>query len=536
MQEVQKILIVDDKPENLCALERILSRTDAEVIQADSGNDALIASLNHHFALAILDAQMPGMDGCELAELLRSQENTRNLPIIFLTAVFRDEHHIHNGYEAGAVDFITKPFDPAVLLGKVTVFLELDRQRAQTARMGAELQRINELEKKVRQRTRTLEEQTRQLRHLAQQLSETEERERRQLAELLHDDLQQLIASAKFLLSGLTNTRMDRGSRSLLDQVQEVLSEALTKSRRLSHELSPPVLHQGGLLAALKWLAQDVQSKHGVTISLQDHMQAEVVSPALTSVLYRSVKELVFNAIKHSGVRNIIIDARADGAMIEIEVRDHGKGFNPDQYRIGMENRSGFGLLSIQERISFLGGRMEIDTRPGKGCCVTLAVSQEFEKFQSAEPCHMPPSIPDRMEKAAAPENGGTPPPGNRIRLLLADDHAVMREGLARVFENEKGFEVVAQAATGLETIHLANELNPDVILMDISMPEMDGIEATARISKQRPGMIIIGLSMHEDQQTRESVIAAGAADFMSKSAAAREIINTVRLVYEQAN
>jgi CheY-like chemotaxis protein len=100
----QKILIVDDKDQNLFALERVLQNVDAQIIRATCGNDALIACLNHEFALAILDVKMPVMDGYELAEVLRADEKTRNLPIIFLTAVYSDEYHVFKGYEAGAVD------------------------------------------------------------------------------------------------------------------------------------------------------------------------------------------------------------------------------------------------------------------------------------------------------------------------------------------------------------------------------------------------------------------------------------------------
>ncbi|MDD5171258.1 MAG: response regulator [Syntrophales bacterium] len=123
----QKILIVDDKKENLYALEMLLKDTGAEVVQAACGNDALIASLNHDFSLAILDVQMPEMDGYELASILRSAEKTSNIPIIFLSAVYSDEHHVFRGYESGAVDFITKPYNPGIFLSKVNVFLHREQ-------------------------------------------------------------------------------------------------------------------------------------------------------------------------------------------------------------------------------------------------------------------------------------------------------------------------------------------------------------------------------------------------------------------------
>ncbi len=129
METKQKILIVDDRPENIFSLKKVLAETDAEIIEALTGNDALIASLNHEFALAILDVQMPEMDGYELAELLRSEKKSSATPIIFVSAVYSSDYHVFKGYEAGAVDFLIKPFEAKILLSKVAVFLDMDRQQ-----------------------------------------------------------------------------------------------------------------------------------------------------------------------------------------------------------------------------------------------------------------------------------------------------------------------------------------------------------------------------------------------------------------------
>ncbi|MDY6878871.1 MAG: hybrid sensor histidine kinase/response regulator [Desulfatiglans sp.] len=134
MEERQKILIVDDRSENLYALTNVLKDLDVEVVEASSGNEALVATLNNSFSLAILDVQMPQMDGYELAGLLREEEKTRDVPIIFLSAIYSDDFHVFKGYEAGAVDFITKPYKPLLLLSKVKAFLELDRKRHELKR------------------------------------------------------------------------------------------------------------------------------------------------------------------------------------------------------------------------------------------------------------------------------------------------------------------------------------------------------------------------------------------------------------------
>ena len=123
------VLIVDDKPENLYALEKLLKNLDVEVIQAQSGYAALNLALEHDFCVAIVDIQMPGMDGYELVELLRSNEETSTLPVIFVSAIFSDEYHHRKGYEVGAVDFMSKPFTPEILLSKIKIFVELYQQR-----------------------------------------------------------------------------------------------------------------------------------------------------------------------------------------------------------------------------------------------------------------------------------------------------------------------------------------------------------------------------------------------------------------------
>lgn len=137
------ILIVDDREENLLALERILAGVDADIIRAGSGNAALRACLNREFALALLDVNMPEMDGYELATLMRGEKRVSSIPIIFLTAADRQEQQIFQGYSSGAVDYLIKPVHPEILLNKVQVFLEIYQQRAELRRHGEELERLN---------------------------------------------------------------------------------------------------------------------------------------------------------------------------------------------------------------------------------------------------------------------------------------------------------------------------------------------------------------------------------------------------------
>ncbi len=143
-----KCLLVDDLEENLLALSALLRREDVEILEARSGSEALEMLLVHDVALALLDVQMPDMDGFELAELMRGSERTRHVPIIFVTAGVRDQHRLFKGYDTGAVDFLYKPIEPHILKSKADVFFQLYRQKQQLAQQLGELTetlRLNEL-------------------------------------------------------------------------------------------------------------------------------------------------------------------------------------------------------------------------------------------------------------------------------------------------------------------------------------------------------------------------------------------------------
>jgi signal transduction histidine kinase len=143
-----KVLVVDDLNQNIIALEAIVGRADLQLLTANSGPEALEVVLQHDIALALIDVQMPGMDGFELAELLRGNDRTRHIPIIFLTAAIGDPSRQFRGYEAGAVDFLSKPFDAYVLRSKIEVFVQLHAQKRRLAEKLAQLEeslRLNEL-------------------------------------------------------------------------------------------------------------------------------------------------------------------------------------------------------------------------------------------------------------------------------------------------------------------------------------------------------------------------------------------------------
>ena len=185
------------------------------------------------------------------------------------------------------------------------------------------------LEQRVTERTAELQERAAQLRKLACELAQTEQRERRRLAEILHDHLQQLLVGAKFSVSILRGRLIDEENRQHLEQVDDLLDQSVTTSRSLTVELSPPVLSEGSLAGALRWLANWMQEKHGLRVQVDAD---EAINPdeEIRVMLFQCVRELLFNVVKHAGVNAATVAmSHCCGGQMSIVVADRGVGFDP---------------------------------------------------------------------------------------------------------------------------------------------------------------------------------------------------------------
>jgi PAS domain S-box-containing protein len=227
------------------------------------------------------------------------------------------------------------------------------------------------LESRVVQRTAELEHRTRQLHKLALELLHAEDRERKRLADILHDDLQQQLAAAKFHLSLLVNQiNGDASLREAIDQVAVMIKDAIAKSRTLSHELGPAVLYHGDFGEALEWLADQIQAKHGLAVHLEVHGPVDGSSDSIKVFLFRTTQEILFNVVKHAEVTDAAVRLRWRNGQLWLTVCDHGRGFDPKT----LGQTGGSGLFSIRERVELLGGRMKIRSAPGQGSTFLVAV------------------------------------------------------------------------------------------------------------------------------------------------------------------
>jgi signal transduction histidine kinase len=222
-------------------------------------------------------------------------------------------------------------------------------------------------------RTRkALRESHDRLRALASDLTLAEQRERRRLAHVLHDHIQQLLAGAKIRLATLGRMETKELQKATKD-VEELLSQAIEASRSLTAELSPPILQEAGLAAALDWLADWMKDQHGLVVSTSIDAQANPGQEDVSVLLFQSVRELLFNVVKHARVKTARLEMNRRDDRLEVVVSDDGVGFDPSQVHHEKRSTASFGLFSIRERLRLLGGTMKIESAVGRGSRFTLA-------------------------------------------------------------------------------------------------------------------------------------------------------------------
>jgi PAS domain S-box-containing protein len=228
------------------------------------------------------------------------------------------------------------------------------------------------LEMRVAERTADLAHRSAQLQALALETTRAEERERRRVAEVIHDHLQQLLSVARINL-GMALGRVRTASvRQHLGDADDLLAESLEVTRSLTAELSPAILHRSGLAAALRWLGRWYQERFGVEVAVEAEPEADIGYDTRVA-LFRAVRELLFNVVKHAKVEKARVQLdRAGDRRLRIVVSDEGVGFDPELLRAGEWTDRGFGLTSLRERLELLGGRLEVDSAPGQGASFTI--------------------------------------------------------------------------------------------------------------------------------------------------------------------
>jgi signal transduction histidine kinase len=377
-----KLLIVDDLPENLQALNALIRGDGREVFQAGSGEEALALLLQHDFAMAFLDVQMPGMDGFELAELMRGTEKTRQIPIVFVTAAGKELNYSFKGYEAGAVDVLYKPLDPRAVKGKVQVFVALYEAREAMRRQVEALEVAQQkqaamqaqLERALLMRDEFMSMVSHEMRtplntlYLETQLRKMQ-LERGNMAAFGAEQLQRMVA------------RDDRQIQSIIRLIDDMLDVSRIRSGKLS--LRPGWVELSGLLRRVVHDLTPQANTAGTAITLEagtpvsgwwDEFRIEQI-----------VVNLLTNAMRYGCQQPVTVTLTVEQDWARIDVRDCGPGvtpenqakiFEPYERGVGSDAPAGLGLgLYISRQLAEVHeGSLTLHSQPGEGAVFSLTL------------------------------------------------------------------------------------------------------------------------------------------------------------------
>jgi CheY-like chemotaxis protein/anti-sigma regulatory factor (Ser/Thr protein kinase) len=262
--------------------------------------------------------------------------------------------------------------------------------------------------------------------------------------------------------------------------------------------------------------------QHGLTVNVRPASEALALPEDQAILLFQSVRELLSNVLKHAHTDEATVSLTiTPNGDLQVTVEDKGNGFDVEALELQSGDSARFGLFSLTERMATMGGRVSIDSEVGRGTTVTLVmpywpVRPSDESSLPTHPLKFATSLnylPPGVQNSSLHEKP-------RIRVLLVDDHAMVRQGLRSVLESYPDIEVVGEVADGKESIVAVEHIRPAVVVMDLNMPRMSGIEATAIIKSRHPEIVVLGLSVNAGDDNQAAMVQAGASALLTKEAA----------------
>ncbi|MFA6134134.1 MAG: response regulator [Phycisphaerae bacterium] len=365
-----RILLVEDNPGDVRLLEHALwqvPRIVTKVSRADSVAALRALLAKEAFDVILLDLDLPDSRG--LSTVHSATAAAPSMPIIVLTGI-NDESVGMDAVRRGAQDYLVKGEVDGWQLIR-TIHYAIERKQTQL-----------ELRKAYEQTEHRVAQNAMELCEAASELTLAEQRERRRLAQVIHDHVEQLLVEARGHLSFVSDKISDGESQSALAHIDGLLEKSVEAVHSLRVELSPPALYDIGLAGALRWLGQWMQETHGLSVSVESDIELPADSEGVCDFLFQAVRELLVNVVKHARVNKALIRMSplappADGqgaGGIQILVSDDGVGFDPATLDAAPGAGGGFRLISAQRRMRLLGGRLDIDSAPGKGARILLTL------------------------------------------------------------------------------------------------------------------------------------------------------------------
>jgi signal transduction histidine kinase len=517
MAQPLRVLLLEDLDTDAELMVRELKQAGFDLVwDRVETEESLLECLDRPDDLILSDNSMPSFDAMKALSCL--QQRKLDIPLVIVSGSIGEEQAVALLHH-GAADYIMK--DRIERLGSaVGQVLEKKRLRDDNQAANAALQA----------RTEELIRSQERLRALASDLTLTEQRERRKLAGDLHDYLAQLLVAGRMKLRQAVACVAKEPGTTLLAELDQIFDESLRYTRTLIADLAPPSLQEFGLSHAFQWLSEHMRT-HGLTVGVQVGSDRINLPDDQAILVFQSVRELLLNIVKHADTNRAIVAVATTPTELHITVTDGGQGFDHTAVAAPEPGSSGFGLFSIDERMRAMGGRFEINSTPGHGTRASMilpywpAAAPELREPLKEELSDLKAAgHPDRRSGLTMQPS----PEQSLVRVLLVDDHVMVRRGIKSLTDGHDNLRVIGEASDGEQAVELTAQLRPDVVLMDVNLPVMDGVTATSRIHQDHPDIVIVGLSVHDDRQIVDAMTKAGAAAFVSKGSVTEELYEAI--------
>jgi two-component system, NarL family, sensor kinase len=369
------------------------------------------------------------------------------------------------------------------------------------------------------------------LRQLSARLLKLQDEERRRIARDLHDTTGQKIAVLSMTLDRLAKLVDIRkvDVKDALTESRDVVGKIGEEIRTLSYLLHPPLLDECGLASAVLWYAEGFKKRSGIHLNVSIDEELVRLTTDAETALFRVLQESLTNVHRYSGSPSAEIRIFQSAGKVHLDIVDHGKGVKAGTERPMFAGAPtlGVGIPGMRERIRQLGGQLEVEfSNEGTRVHASLPVEASTEQSVDQSTSEL---FRDKENFQANPRQR----PDVRKRILIADDHEVMRRGLRGLVESQEEWLVCGEAIEGNEAVSKTRELHPDLLILDVSMPGVSGVEAALQILKDDPSMRILFFTMHDSPQMMREISNVGAWGYVAKARAGNDLVDAVRIILD---